>query len=298
MTVAEPAMEWLEASVVVDAETAEAVAEVLSRYAYEHGVVIESGPEVDASGPVTVRAYLSIDAEVQANRQRVREALWHLGQIVHIPEPEFRAIVEVDWSEAWKKHMPVLHIGERIVIRPSWLDYAPEPEDVVIQLDPGMAFGTGLHPTTQLCLHALERYLIPEADVLDVGTGTGILSIAAAKLGAKHILAVDNDPVAIRAARENVAENRVSQIITLREGDLGAASGEYDLVLINILARVILGMLDKGLVTRVRAGGLVIAAGLLDEQEADVLSAFSRDGLVLEDRQQIKDWVGLVARLP
>jgi len=296
LSATEPALEWLEVSVMVDAETAEAVAEVLSRYAYEHGVAIESGPEANALGPVTVRAYLPMDAEVYANRRRVQEALWHLGQIAHIPEPEFRPIVEVDWSEAWKKHMPVLHIGGRIVIRPSWLEYAPKPEEVVIQLDPGMAFGTGLHPTTQLCLHALERYLVPDAHILDMGTGTGILSIAAAKLGARHILAVDNDPVAIRTARENVAENQVSQIITLREGDLEAAPEEYDLVLINILAQVILGMLDKELVTRVRTGGLLIAAGLLEEQEADVLSAFSRGGLVLEDRQQIKDWVGLVVR--
>jgi len=292
------AVDWLEVSVEVEGETAEAVAEVLSRYAYEHGVVIESGPEGVTSGPVRVCAYLPIDDKVDAKQQHVRKALWHLGQIAPVPEPEFRPIAEVDWSESWKKHMPVLQLGERIVIRPSWLEYVPQTGDVVIQLDPGMAFGTGLHPTTQLCLQALERYLSTGADVLDLGTGTGILSIAAAKLGAKHILAVDNDPVAIQVARENVVQNQVSDFITLREGELVDASGKYDLVLVNILARVILDMLDNGLVTRVRSGGLVIAAGLLEDQEADVISAFEREGLVLEDRQQIQDWVGLVTKLP
>jgi len=289
-------MGWLEVSVQVDSETAEAVAEVLSRYAYHRGVAIEWQPENAPGGPVFVRAYLPMDADTDLKRQRVREALWHLGQIAPIPEPKFQPIVEVDWSETWKKHMPVLQIGERIVIRPSWLEYTPRPSDIVIQLDPGMAFGTGLHPTTQLCLRALEREPISGGNVLDLGTGTGILSIAAAKLGARSVLAVDNDPIAVQVARENVAENQVADLVTLRQGELAAAPGEYDVVLVNILARVILDMVDNGLVKHIRPGGFLIAAGLLEEQEREVRVAFEEEGFVQQDRQQIKDWVSLVAR--
>jgi len=289
-------MSWLEVSVQVDSETAEAVAEVLSRYAYHRGVAVEWQPENAPRGLVSVRAYFPMDADTDTKRQRVREALWHLGQIAPIPEPEFRPIVEVDWSETWKKHMPVLQIGERIVIRPSWLEYAPRPGDVVIQLDPGMAFGTGLHPTTQLCLRALEHAPVSGATVLDVGTGTGVLAIAAAKLGARSILAVDKDPIAVQVAKDNVAENQVAGLVTLRHGELAAARGEYDVVLVNILARVVLGMLDDGLVTHVRPGGLLIAAGLLEGQEEEISVAFEKEGLVQQDREQIKDWVGLVAR--
>jgi len=148
-------MEWLEVSVTVENEAAEVVAEVLSRYVYR-GVAIEAGPEGWNAGPVVVKAYLPADDQLQATKRRIEEALWHLGQIRPIPAPTFRPVAEVDWAEAWKERLDVLRIGRHIVIRPSWRDYVPEPEDVVIQLDPGMAFGTGLHPTTQMCLVALQ----------------------------------------------------------------------------------------------------------------------------------------------
>ncbi|MFL7790796.1 MAG: 50S ribosomal protein L11 methyltransferase [Anaerolineae bacterium] len=286
-------MEWLEISVTVDNEAAEAVAEVLSRYAY-HGVIIETGPDGWSAEPVSVRAYLSADDHLQANKRRVEEALWHLGQIWPIPDPTFRSVAEADWEEAWKERLSVLHIGQHVVIRPSWLDYAPASGDIVIDLDPGMAFGTGLHPTTQLCLEALEELVQPGAEVLDLGTGSGILAIAAAKLGARSVKAVDNDPVAVKTARENTITNDVQKAVHIAEGSLEDISGDYDLVVVNILARVIAEMLREGLEKRVRPGGKMIAAGILADQETTVTEALGQGKLTLVERRQRDDWICLV----
>jgi ribosomal protein L11 methyltransferase len=285
-------MEWLEVSVNVDNEAAEAVAEVFSRYAY-HGVVIEANPE--RTGPVVVRAYLAADDQLRVKKRHVEEALWHLGQIWPIPEPAFRPVAEADWAEAWKAQLSVLHIGQRIVIRPSWLDYTPTLNDVVIDLDPGMAFGTGLHPTTQLCLEALEGLVRPRAKVLDLGTGSGILAIAAAKLGARSVTAVDNDPGAAKTARENVTANGVQGIVNVTGGSLGDVKGRYDLAVVNILARVIVDMLQEGLGSRVRLGGKMVAAGIIIDQEAHVIEALEQGKFTLSDRRQRGDWVCLMA---
>ena len=286
-------MEWLEVSVTVENEAAEAVAEVLSRYAHR-GVAIEAGPDGWNAGPVIVRAYLSVDDQLRANKRRVEEALWHLGQIRPVSAPTFCPVAEADWAEAWKERLNVLHVGQHIVIRPSWRDYAPAPGDVVIQLDPGMAFGTGLHPTTQMCLVALEKLIHPGAEVLDLGTGSGILAIAAAKVGAGHAFAVDNDQVAVKTAQGNVVTNGVQGIVNLVRGSLTEVSGSYGLVVVNILARVIVEMAQEGLAKRVRPGGKLITTGILAEQEQKVVAALERGEFALAERQQRGDWVCLV----
>jgi len=296
---------WLEISVSVEGEVAEAVAEVLSRYAYR-GVVIEygaaslsstwEGPEFQPSGPVVVRAYLPADDELGAKRRRVEEALWHLGQIRPIPDPTFQFVAEEDWAEAWKEKLEVLRVGQHLVIQPSWLDYSPAPEDIVIQLDPGMAFGTGLHPTTQMCLVALEEWVWPGADVLDLGTGSGILAIAAARLGAGHVLAVDNDSQAVKAARDNVVMNGVHEIVSVERGSLSEVSESYDVVVVNILARVIVEMLQEGLAKQVRPEGMLIAAGIIAEQAPQVITALEQNALALAGRRQDGDWVSLLAK--
>jgi ribosomal protein L11 methyltransferase len=283
-------MEWLEISVTSDNEGAEAVAEVLSRYAYR-GVVIEAGPAGWNAGPVVVRAYLPADDRLRANKRRIEEALCHLDRIRSVSVPSFRPVAEEDWVEAWKERLNVLRIGRRIVIRPSWRDYAPEPGDIVIQLDPGMAFGTGLHPTTQMCLAALEELMRPEAAVLDLGTGSGILAIAAAKLGAGHVLAVDRDPVAVKTARGNMMTNGVQGVVSVMEGSLQDVSGNYDLLVVNILAKVIVEMMQEGLATRLYPGGRLITAGIIADQESEVVAALERGGLTAIGRQQREDWV-------
>jgi ribosomal protein L11 methyltransferase len=287
-------MEWLEVSVTSDNEGAEAVAEVLSRYAYR-GVVIEAGPDGWNAGPVIVRAYLPADDRLRANKRRIEESLYHLDRIRPVSVPSFRPVAEEDWVEAWKERLNVLRIGRRIVIRPSWRDYAPERGDIVIQLDPGMAFGTGLHPTTQMCLAALEELIRPEAAVLDLGTGSGILAIAAAKLGARRVLAVDRDPVAVKTARGNLVTNGVQEIVSVMEGSLEEVSDSYDLVVVNILAKVIVEMMQEGLAARLRSGGRLITTGIIADQESDVVAALEQGGLTAIERQQRDDWVCLVA---
>jgi ribosomal protein L11 methyltransferase len=287
-------IEWLEVSVEVDHETAEAVAEVLSRYAHQ-GVVVEGGPDGWHTDPVVVRAYLPVDDDLWRQKKKVEEGLWHLGQIRPIPDPSFRSVAERDWAEAWKKRLKVLHIGERLVICPSWLDYDPKPDEVIIHLDPGMAFGTGLHPTTQLCLCALEKLMQPGMAVLDLGTGSGILAIAAAKLGAENVLALDSQRQAVAVAQGNVNENDVDECVRVRHGSLVDVSGSYDVVLVNILARVIMEMVEGGLAERLRPSGVIIAAGITADQVAGVIAAFERRDLQLTNWRQEGDWVSLVA---
>ncbi len=287
-------MEWLEISVRVDPEAAEAVAEVLSRYVSQ-GVAIDQGLG-KVGEPVTVRAYV-LDGERAAEVSRqIEEALWHLGQIWPIPDPTHRTVSEKEWTAAWKESIPVLHLGHRIVIKPSWREYTPQPEEIVLEMDPGLAFGTGLHPTTRLCVGALERLLRPGMKVLDVGTGTGILSLAAAKLAPVEVFAVDNDADAVSVARRNVRANGVRERVQVSPGSWEVAKGRYDLVLVNILTHTILAMLEGGLTSRVRTGGWLVGSGILLEQEAEVAAALERAGLRVVESLHEGDWIAIVAQ--
>jgi ribosomal protein L11 methyltransferase len=287
-------MDWLEVSVRVNQEAAEAVAEVLSRYAPQ-GVAFDL-PE-DAEAEVTVKAYLAIDEAIALRRRKVEEGLWHLSQIWPvIPEPTFRRIPDQDWTATWKEQIPVLHLGERVVIKPSWRTYSPAKGDVVLELDPGIAFGTGLHPTTQLCVAAVEELVQPGMSVLDMGTGTGILAMVAARLGAGAILAVDNDENAIIAARRNVEANGLASEIELRYGSLADVTASYDLIVANILAPVIAAMADTGLAHRLCEGGVLVASGILEEQADSVAEALERGGLRVSERRRIDEWMVLLAR--
>ncbi len=305
-------MNWLEISIQVDPELAEAVSDVLSRYApggvacQQNALDIVHGQDWRPDGPlepmVTVLAYLPLDAEADGKRQRIEEALWHLGQIRPLPAPQFRAIAEEEWANAWKEHFHVTRIGQRFVIKPSWRDYVPQPEDVIIELDPGQAFGTGLHPTTRMCLAALEEHVQPGDTVLDLGTGSGILAIAAAKLGAARVLAVDIDPVAVHAAEANIRANHVSPVVTVDCGSLTDVLNsrfeirDFKFILVNILAKIIVELCNQGLSQVIEPGGWGVFAGLIDTQEDQVRQALARDGLEVVHRLQENDWVGLVCR--
>jgi ribosomal protein L11 methyltransferase len=301
---------WLEVALVVDGELAEAVADVLARFA-PNGVVIEAThivPDLNgagrAEGPLRVAAYLPMDAELEAVRHRLEEALWYLGRIQPLPDVEYKTVRQADWAEAWKQHYHPIAIGRRLMIVPAWLEN-PDPERLAIRIDPGMAFGTGTHPTTQLCLEIIEDALdavLPSrpVNVIDVGSGSGILSIAALKLGAQHALGVDIESEAVDAARQNSAMNDVAPSLELGQGSLAEVRrGDFSLqtaylVLANILAPILIRLLDEGLGALLEPGGQLVLSGILEEQAADVLAAAARNGLRLADHRQIKDWVALV----
>ena len=189
--------------------------------------------------------------------------------------------------------------GRKLLVKPAWLEAEISPDDVVIELDPGMAFGTGTHPSTQLCLMALEDLIRPDQRVLDLGCGSGILAIAAARLGATNILALDTDPIAVRVAHENVAANSVRDRVHVEQGSLESqlhAPRRFDLIMVNILANVIIEMCGQGLGHVVRPGGHLVAAGIINEQADEVASALEEAGLQVEARRQSADWVALVTR--
>lgn len=293
----------LEISVAVDGEAAEAVCELFERYG--GGAVVEirvaepngSANPTAPSQTAWVRTYLPVD-DIEA-RRRVEVGLWYLGRLYPVPEPLLRELAEANWAEAWKEHFTPLGIGERFWVIPAWIDPATVPAAAggrVIRLDPGMAFGTGLHPTTQLCLAALEALVRPGAALLDVGTGSGILAIGAARLGAGRVVGVDIDPRALAIAAENAALNAV--VLELWSGRLEDADAAlFDLVVANILAGTIIEMAPL-LAARVRPGGALVVSGILAEQAAAVSAALVAAGLDPAGEAASGDWVAMTARQP
>jgi ribosomal protein L11 methyltransferase len=311
---------WLELSVAADHEAVEAVSEILSRAA-PGGTSVEPAFElveeglaarVDLARPALVRAHLPL-ADVAGVRRAVARCEAELGHLQAFglrPIGDLRATVvhEADWANAWKAHFPVLRVGRRIVIRPTWRRHRRQPDDVILALDPGMAFGTGLHPTTRLCLAALEGLAdrgglaggAPDGGptrVLDVGSGSGILSIAAARLGAREVLAVDVDPIAVEASAANARRNRLARVVRAREGSSPSGEGPFDVVMANLIASLLITLAD-GLVGDVRPGGVLLASGIFENREAEVLAAFEQRGLGVERRWEEGDWVALELRRP
>ena len=194
-----------------------------------------------------------------------------------------------------------MRIGERLIVRPLWIDVELAQDDIEIALDPGMAFGTGTHPTTQLCLQALEQLIQPGQDVLDLGSGSGILSIAAAKLGARQILALDIDPIAVNATCDNARANGVADKIIAEEGSIESvvtSARRFDLIIVNILARIILETTKQRLGEIVRPGGVAIFSGIIDTQVNEVEAALRATGLRPYGRRQLGDWVLIETRRP
>ena len=306
-----PKTGWLEVSLKVDGELAEAVAEVLSRYAPD-GVMIEASrlnPQDDLDtrleDALRVCAYLPVQPGLEEIRRKLEEALWYLGRIRPLPEPTFRMIEEENWAEAWKVNYRPIPIGERLMVLPAWLE-PPAPGRIPLRIDPGMAFGTGTHPSTRLCLELVENYVQPGQPVIDLGCGSGILAIAALLLGAGHALGVDIDADSLPEARLNAERNGVHERIELGLGSLEEVRrGDFSLtqsplVLVNILAPVIVRLLDDGLAELLSPGGVLVLAGILDVQltgadgHVALLPALARHGLRVVEERRSQDWVALV----
>lgn len=304
----------MEISVQVDTESVEAVSEVFRRYVYG-GVSIEQEIDPSAEGdgyavrvesPATIKGYLPLDKDASTKVRRVEEGLWHLSLVRPIQSLSTRMVSEDDWKDAWKQFYDTHRIGKRVVVKPSWRDYDPRPDDVVISIDPGMAFGTGLHPTTQMCLVQLEEHVKPGQSVLDLGTGSGILAIAAAHLGAREVIALDIDNVAVSAARKNVELNSLQEVVRVELGSLDVLSdescersrirsGEFEVVVANIIANVIVE-LSHALAAAVKPSGIVIAGGIIDEKCDLVVDSLKAAGLRIMSEVRCGDWVTLVAQ--
>jgi len=298
---------WLEVSLSVNGELAEAVAEVLDRYA-SNGVVYESGvtyndeeDEGTPFGPVKVYAYLPVDEYLEEKRQRLSEALWHLGRIQPLPEAVYRTIEDEDWMAAWKVNYHPIPIGQRLLILPVWIAQEDHSR-IAVRIDPSMAFGTGTHPSTQLCLEIVEKYVQPGHTVIDVGCGSGILSIAALKLGAQKALGVDIDSASIRSTRENGAANEVEDRLEVGLGSVDEVrQGQFNLntaslVLANILAPTIIRLFAAGLADLVAPCGLIALSGILAEQGPSVRAAAEAKGLAFLEQKQSGDWIVLVLK--
>ncbi len=299
-------MNWLEVSLTVNGELAEAVADVLARFAYS-GVMMEQGVKYmddedvgTPAGPITVRAYLEMNDQIEETRQKLEESLYYLGMIQPLPAASYKEIADQNWMEAWKQHYKPILIGKRLVIVPAWMD-SPDPNRIAIKIDPGMAFGTGTHPTTQLCLELMEKVFIAghPSFVIDVGCGSGILSIAAIKLGAKSALGVDIDAGSIVNARENATTNLIGDELTLSVGSVSEIlAGKFPfrkapLVVANILAPVIIRLFDVGLAELIENDGVIILSGILQEQAQNLIEAAQAKGLRMNEQRQMGDWVAL-----
>lgn len=257
-------------------------------------------PHEPLTGPARVRAYFAVEADaIGPLRETIRDRLAWLAPLVpglEVQLPEVAQVRNEDWAEGWKQHFPVVKIGRRLVIRPSWEDYRPAAGEVVLVLDPGMAFGTGTHGTTRLCLDALAARFeqpAPPRRVLDVGTGSGILAMAAAALGADQVLACDIEPEACRIAAENVSNNDLQRQVTVSGEPLAELPGAFDLILANILAEENVRLAGE-LVSRLHPGGTLILSGILLEKEEMVVAGFAPYPLTGPQRLRRDDWSCLV----
>ncbi len=301
---------WIEVNVAVTHEAVEVVSEILTE-AGSKGVAIEdpklindlrnSGtwelcdiPEQQNTEVVTVSGYYADDeklqnrlAEIEAGLAEVEERIgkYRFGNI------RFRKVSEQDWANEWKQYFHVTHVGQSLVIKPSWEEYIAKEGEHVIEIDPGMAFGTGTHHTTNMMMERLEKVMPQDATVFDVGTGSGILAIAAALCGAKEVKAVDIDGVAVRVARENVADNHLSDKIEVREGDLlHGTEGKADVIIANIIADIII-MLLKDIPLKLNDNGIFLASGIIEERVADIEAEAAKEGLKVDAIDHRGGWV-------
>ena len=254
-------MTWHELSILVPDEYVEPISYLFDRYG--HGMSIE----IQDQKEVLLRTYLP-----STSRQRlahIEVGVKLAGLLQPIGDLKVRALTDdEDWQNSWKSHFSLLKLGRNLVIRPSWVDYKPLENELVIDLDPGLAFGTGYHPTTYTCLEVLERLIKPNFAVLDVGTGSGILSVAAAKLGAREVLALDTDPVAVKSAKQNFQRSNLGDQVIAIQGSVPhklVMGSYYDLVLANISARAISERAES-LRPTLKSGGYLVASGIISDQ--------------------------------
>ena len=286
-------MSWHELSITVPFEYVEPVSYLFERYGY--GLSVETRPGQHA----ILRSYLP-----SLSRQRlahIEVGIKLASSVAELGELQITALgADEDWRDSWKQHFTLLRVGNNLVIKPSWIEYEAKPGDIVIDLDPGLAFGTGYHPTTYSCLEALEELVKPGHSVLDVGTGSGILTIAAAKLGATHVTAVDIDGHAVRAARKNFRRTGIFDLVHAESGSIpnNATRGRtYDVAVANISARGI-RLVSPAIPDLLSSDGVFVASGIIIEQHDEAVAAIADSGLLVDEMRQREDWLTILCRHP
>ncbi|HHY72959.1 MAG TPA: 50S ribosomal protein L11 methyltransferase [Bacillus bacterium] len=310
-------MKWSEMSIHTTQEAVEAISNILHE-AGAGGVAIEDPADLvkvreqkfgeiydlnPADYPeegVIIKAYLPVTSSFAEMVESIKAAINNLveyGIDLGLNTIKIDEVNEEDWSTAWKQYYHPIKISERVTIVPTWEEYEPETsEEIIVELDPGMAFGTGTHPTTVMCIQALEKVMPNGAHVIDVGTGSGVLSIVAAKLGASKVDAYDLDEVAVNSAIENVELNKVQQIVTVKQNNLiENINAEADCIVANILAEIILLFVDDA-AKKVKKGGLFITSGIINTKQEEVEKALVKAGFEIEEILQMEDWVAIIAR--
>ena len=296
-------MRWLALSVEADVEAIEAVSEVFGRLG--RGAAVrptrlvrdprdELSAREDTSAPYELTVHIPDDAAAAAAVEETERALWHLQAFGLRPVGglQVAAVEESDWTEAWKAGYTPQRIG-RVVVVPSWLDEPIRPGEVLLKLDPGMAFGTGLHPTTRGCLRLLQELRPMPPVLLDVGSGSGILALAALKLGAERVVCLDTDAVAVEATRANAAANGLGDRVDARAGSLHAGAVErFPLVVANLVASVLVELAPR-LAAHAETGATLLASGIIDHRAGEVIAALGDAGLVLQERIAEDEWVSL-----
>jgi ribosomal protein L11 methyltransferase len=247
---------------------------------------------------VTVKGWIAEASDVEQARLRLAQGLSEIRTLGlgTVDEPDISWVQEEDWANAWKDYFKPIRVGARLVVIPSWESYDLAPSDLPLFLDPGMAFGTGTHATTALCLRWLESLVRPGARVLDVGTGSGILAIASARLGARQVVGIDLDPVAVKVAKENADKNNVAIDVRLGTLDL-VERDECDLVIANIIASIIIDILPE-VAARMKSGGRFLASGIIKEKHQAVLDALTATWLLPLEVREEGGWVAILASKP
>jgi ribosomal protein L11 methyltransferase len=296
-------LKWLEIRVSVASEdAATAVCQLFDLYG--HGGAVQEqvfGGETqlgdDAPAPLTIKTYLPLNGKEMERRRTLQRGLSTLAERYGVTPPRYREVREDDWVAVWKAFFRPQRIGQHLVLKLPEQQYSAAQDDIVIDLEPGMAFGTGLHATTHTCLRCLEQLIPPGDRLLDMGTGSGVLAIAGARLGAGRVLALDNDPVAVGVARDNISLNGLTDFVDVREGSIEYLPDHrepaFDGIVVNIFAEVIVDMIKRGLASFLKPGGWLIASGILASLESEVRAVFRSCGLHDISRDQQEEWVTL-----
>lgn len=285
-------MQWAEISV----ETTPQAQDAVSNLMMENGC---GGTMVQGEAPVVVTCYFPVDDRIEDRLLRIKSGINDLPKFGL--EPGSREITvkyaeDDDWAEAWKQSFRTIRVGKHLVVKPTWEKFAPKMGDIVLELDPGMAFGTGYHPSTKLCLELLEKYMKPRNVVVDFGTGSGILAIAAAKLRASLVIAFDMDEATVQVARKNVVQNGLEESIEVHMArDPGFINLQADLVTANLIAEIIMAHADD-FARLLRTGGILIASGVVKDRSLEVEQSLRNTGFDIVESPTEDEWVAIVAK--